>query len=484
MIRGQYWELQDDDAVRKLDAAAVSLLERCGCRIEHDGLLDILGGAGCRIDRPARRCYFPEKLIREAVGCLGGRADANVELPPRWNPQHGLTHGGSYPHLVEWPECRRRLATRQDVIDMAKMAHVLDEFRCLGKVLVCTEVDQRIEPLWAAVTLAQITDKPVRGGEVLHAHCIEPLVRMGEVLSGKAGDTSLVPGCDFFIAPLVFDGEQAECFLVKRRFGMGNVPGTMPIAGISSPVTIAGTVTVALAELMAGWTMGYAVDPGLPAGGIVSTGSLDMRTLTAQFGGPEALLQDATVVNVCRRLYGIPVHAATGYVDCKRPGLEAAFQKMLPLAAAPFGTGFRAAGGGLLSAGQDYSPIQHLLDAEMGKGVERFFATYQVSDETIALDVIEDMLRRPGANFLEMEHTARHYRAEQWYPGWFDRTAWQGDAVEAEAERKMLERIDSYWKAAVGRYERPAIDGGKVAELRRIFAGAERQICGSNFTPV
>ena len=74
---------------------------------------------------------------------------------------------------------------------------------------------------------------------------------------------------------------------------------------------------MALAELMAGWVLGYAVNPDLPAGGIVSTGSLDMRTLSACFGSPEAMLQDVSVVNICRRLYGIPVHAAVGYTDCK-----------------------------------------------------------------------------------------------------------------------------------------------------------------------
>jgi len=482
MITGEYWKLQDDGALGKIDAAAVRLLSCGGVRIDHEEMLSVLEGAGCRVDRSGRRCFFPEKLIRDVLAHIGGKTCEKVELPAGWSPQTQLGHGGSYPHLLEWPSGRRRLATRHDVSDMAKMAHTLPEFGTVGKVLTCSQIDQRIEPLWNAVQLAQITDKRIGGGEIFYANNVEPLVQMGEILTGKPNDTSLVPSCDFFISPLILDGNQAECFLAKRRIGIINAPGTMPISGISAPVTIAGTVTVAVAELMAGWIMGYAVNPELPIWGIVSSGSLDMRTLAACFGSPEAMLQDATVVSLCRRLYGINVSAATGYVDCKRPGIEATFQKMLPLVGAPVGTGLQAGGDGLLSAGQDYSPVQHILDTEITEAVGRFWGSFEVSEETIGLELIESMLTSGQTNFLDTDHTLAHYKAEQWYPRWFDRSLWQGDAAEADAERKMLNRIDRYCKDAIERYEQPDVDTAKVAELRRVFVAAEQEILGTNVT--
>ena len=478
MIRGKLWELHDDETLRQIDAAAVRLLSKSGVRIHHEGLLEAMAGAGCRVDRAAARCYFTEKLIRETIEHFRSKPSGEVEISPGWNPQRHLHHGGSYPHLLDWPSGRRRLATKRDVIDMAKMAHALDEFTGVGKVLTCCEVDQRMEPLWAAVTLAGITNKPIGGGEIFEAGYIEPLVRMGEVLSGKSGDASLVAACDFFISPLVFDRKQAEVFLEKRRFGLPIVPGSMAISGMSAPVTPAGTVALAVAELLAGWAFGYAVSPHLPAGGITATGSMDMRTLTACFGSPEALMQDAAVVQICRRLYGIGIHAATGYVDCKRPGIEAAFQKMLPLAAAALGIGMYPGGGGLLSAGQDYSPVQHMLDVEIAKAVQRFYGHFEVSDDTLAVELIEQMIAAGRTDFLQTDHTLEHYKAEQWYPRWFDRTHWQNQDYETQVERRMLERIDAYCKAAVHGYERPDIDKSKLAELRRIYDAAQRSILG------
>jgi len=476
MITGEYWKLHDDATLRKLDAAAVGLLETGGVRVHHEGLLKQLEGAGCRVAWNEGRAYIPERLIREALSALGARPGETVQIPVGFNPQRHMTHGGSHPHILEWPSCRRRLATRKDARDMAMMAHVLEEFESVGKVLTCCEVDQRVEPLWAALEMSQITNKPIYGGEILHAEYIEPLVRMGEVLSARPGDTRLVAACDFFIPPLIFDRQQAECFLEKRRFGMPNVPGSMPVSGLSGPVTIAGTVTIVLAELLAGWVFGYVVRPDLPARGIAASGSFDMKSACVSFGSPEALLQDAAAVQVCRRLYGIPVWAATTYVDCKRPGLEATFQKMLPLVSMAFGTGHSVGGDGLLSAGQDYSPVQQMLDHEMTKAVERFLGHYEVTDETVTTDLILQVMRAETASFLEASHTAQHYRREQWYPRWFDRSLWRADEIERDSEHRMLSAIDRYCRDAIAQYEPPDLDQACIRELRRIYEAAERSL--------
>jgi len=470
---GQTWQLHDDESLRKIDEAAVRLLARSGCRIEHEGMLKLLEGAGCRIDASAKRCYFPEKLVRDVVASFGGKLGPDVEIEGRWNPQNHLAHGGSYPHLLDWPSGHRRLATKQDVIDMAKMGHSLPEFKALGRVLTCAEADPRIEPLWTTLAIARTTNKPVGQGELFHADHIEPLVRMGEILTGKKDDTSLVASCDFFISPLIMDRKQAECFLEKRRLGIVNLPGTMPISGMSAPVTIAGTVTIAVAELLAGWVMGYVVNPEVYGLGIVSSGSLDMRTTSACFGSPEALLQDMTTVQLCRRLYNMQVFPATGYVDCKRPGLEAVFQKMYPLVSSAFGNWLHPPSSGLLSAGQDYSPVQHMLDAEIHGAVDRFYGGFAIDEETLALELTESMMRGDSVNFLDTEHTRQHFKSEQWYPRWFDRSLWQGEAVERDAEHEMLERIDRHCKDAIERYEPPDIDADKIRELERIVRAFE-----------
>ena len=477
-VHNPLWKMHDEGELLQIDAAAIRLLGRAGCRIEHEGLLRQLEGAGCRVIMLDRRAFFPEKLVRNVVDHCKRQLAPEVSWRRGWTDQHCLWLSGSHPHFLDWPSGDRRLATRQDVIEIAKMGHMLPEFKRVGRALTCAEIDPRIEPLWTTLTLAEITDKPLDSGEIYHAHTIEPLVRMGETLSGKPGDITLANLSDFFISPLILDRAQAECFVEKRRFNVPTSVGSMPISGMSSPVTLAGTVALAVAELLAGWVLSFVIAPDLPVSGGVASGSLDMRTANACFGTPEALLQNLTTVQLCRRLYGIPVWTAINYIDAKRPGLEAAFQKMYPLIAAPFGTGMYPGGDGLLSAGQDYSPVQHLLDLEMRQAVGRLWAGFEISQETLAEDLIEKMIASGKTNFLDTAHTAAHYKQEQWYPRWFDRTPWQGQPAELDAEDRMLKRIDQYWKNAAASYQPPQADKPKLAELRRIYTTAEKTILG------
>ncbi|MHC4717131.1 MAG: trimethylamine methyltransferase family protein, partial [Planctomycetota bacterium] len=114
--------------------------------------------------------------------------------------------------------------------------------------------------------------------------------------------------------------------------------------------------------------------------------------------------------------------------------------------------------------------------------VDRFRGHYEVNDETLAVELIERSMRSAATNFLDTEHTFRHYAAEQWYPRWFDRTRWQNGQYERDAEPRMLERIDRYCKDAIRDYQRPDIDPARIAELKRIFLAAEKQILGRNVT--
>lgn len=476
MIRGKLWELVDDDSLRKIEKAALSLLTRRGAEVRHEEILGRLESAGCKVERSTGHVHFAENLIQDTLAKFGSEPTAAVEVPAGWTPARGLRTEGSFPHFLDWPACKRRLATVEDVTAVTKMAHALDEFEVVGKALTCSEIDQRIEPVWAVATMMGITDKPIGSGEVFYAENIKHLVRLGEIYSGKSGDTQFVAGCDFCVSPLRYGRRMLECMIEKSSHGITHAPGSMTISGLSGPVTVAGTAALALAELIGGWVIYYLLDPELPVGGIIATGSLDMRTTRASFGSPEAILQDLTVVQAARRLWGIGVGAAYGYVDCKTPGIEAVFEKMLPLLAFPFEGYLPIPADGLLSAGQDYSPVQHLLSLDMREAMRRVLGTFEVSEETLALDVFDEIPVGSGETFLDKSHTLEHYKTEQWYPRWLDHRIWQGEPVEREAEREMLERIDDYWKDAVRRYQRPEIDEKRLKEAQKVLRAAEQEI--------
>lgn len=479
-LTGKLWRMLDDAAMRAIADAAMRLVTRSGARIEHEPMLDWLEAAGCRVDRVGKRCYFTDRLIHDAVEAFGREdrdPDVHATMHWHWTRDFRLTQMGSHPHLLEWPTCRRRLATADDVRDMVKLAHAAEEFQAVGQVLTCAQIAPPVEPVWNAVTRMELTDKPLGSGEVLHPETVPYLAELGRIYSGKP-DNRLIASCDFCVAPLIYGERAVQCMVEKSRCGVMHVPGTMPISGMSAPVTLAGTAALAVAELLVGWAMYYVLDPKLPAGGIVCSGSLDMRSSQACFGSPEALLQDVAAVEVCRRQFGMSIWPAVNYVDCKTPGMRAVYEKMLPLMAAPMLGYGRAMGDGLLSAGQDYSPVQHLLELDFLRGLGRYCDGFEVNRQTLAVDLMERVMGGEQEDFLTADHTLSHYRTQQWYPKWLDRGAWAGDAIEQRTETKMLGAIDAYCREAIARYERPAMDEDKLNAARQLLQKAQTELAG------
>jgi hypothetical protein len=72
MILGELWKLHDDATIARLDAAAMSLLNKGGARVENETLLNLAETSGCRIDRSAMRCYFSDPGHRDRRPCRGG----------------------------------------------------------------------------------------------------------------------------------------------------------------------------------------------------------------------------------------------------------------------------------------------------------------------------------------------------------------------------------------------------------------------------
>lgn len=63
-----------------------------------------------------------------------------------------------------------------------------------------------------------------------------------------------------------------------------------------------------------------------------------------------------------------------------------------------------------------------MLDNEMAGYLRRVLRGLEVDEETLALEVIRSV--GIGGNYLDTEHTVRHFRREYWFPKLFDRSSW------------------------------------------------------------
>ncbi|MGQ9682415.1 MAG: trimethylamine methyltransferase family protein [Anaerolineae bacterium] len=477
MITGTLRLFSESDLDR-LHEATLKVLEGTGMQVLSGRLLDALERSGARVDRAQHTVRYPRALVEALV--------AERRQRP-WQPPREATEaprelalglsGVIAPFIYDYAAKARRPATQADLLDTIHWAEVdLSPQREVDLAVTMGEVPPIIEPIVAYELLLEHTTRPGR------AYTTEPvqipyLVELAEIYYGRP----VFPrGTDFVTSPLTISSRLAEHTLAAIRAGQTHFPcGVMPICGGNAPITVAGNVVQSAAEMLGLWLAIRAVCPQATFSGGACNGIVDLRKGTPSFNAPEALLADLGVCELFRRRYGGDVHVAafSDYIDAALPGIQAAYERTYrAMAIAAFvGDHFQLGGQGTLDAGQIFSPEQFILERDMSEGLVRLGQGIAVSEETIALETIQQVGAGEGKSFLDTEHTLRHFR-ETWFPRYLYRGVYQDDAAEHARDAQMLSAAHEHYRACIARYQPPKLDEGKVRAMRAVVERARRDL--------
>ena len=212
---------------------------------------------------------------------------------------------------------------------------------------------------------------------------------------------------------------------------------------MSGPVTLAGTMAIENAEILAGVCITQLIRPGMPVcyGGIPH--AFDMRTTQMIFCGPEQALM-ATALTQLGKHYGLPVYINVGLTDSKCVDAQAGIEAGITLACGALAGADIFGHMGICGVDQASSLDILTMQHEIMGFVERLARGVEINDETLALDVITEV--GAGGTFMDQEHTARHMRDDVWYPKLLDRQFWgawveSGKTTMADRCRAEKERI-------------------------------------------
>ncbi|MCX7599289.1 MAG: trimethylamine methyltransferase family protein, partial [Armatimonadetes bacterium] len=238
-------------------------------------------------------------------------------------------------------------------------------------------------------------------------------------------------------SPLRLGAEEAEQFLYWWERGCWVGIGHMTTAGTTAPVTLAGLVTQTLAENLALALLQSAFygdvwwSPGMLAG------VADMRTLVRPYGAPENALANMMGASMAR-FYGLPFFGHSGCTDAKLPSAEAAAHKAMTILPTLLAGGDAFLDAGLLSSDEVVSPIQLILDAELGSALRHMLGDFEVSEESIGFEAIRDVA--PEGLFISHEHTLRWFRRELWEPQIWSREmlpSWENSGRKTDVDRAL-----------------------------------------------
>ncbi len=209
-----------------------------------------------------------------------------------------------------------------------------------------------------------------------------------------------------------------------------------PMAGATSPVTLAGSIALANAEVLAGIALVQLLEPGRPV--VHNLGFahvMEMRTGLCLAGAVEGALMACAGGRLAAH-YRLPSASWMG-TDAFLDDPQASLEKMLTGFAHLLGEVSILWGMGQLQSQKALSLTQLVMDEEIARALRRWWQGFRVDDETLAFPVLRDVVER-GGDFLGHEHTLAHFREELWRSPLLARTyreTWEAEGATTLAER-------------------------------------------------
>lgn len=466
--------------IKAIHDASIEVLREVGVHVPHDGMLQILADAGADVDFSKKVARMPGGMVTDALHGAGKKYvihGRSREKKARFG--YGdfvlVSTAGQYSWVDEEGGPRREPASA----DMKKgilVGDALEHIDVVGAMAMPLDVPVQFRDVYMAAELVKGTSKPAHLW-VTDGTTLRYILEIYEAVSGGKEEHRRRPMMAAFvepISPLQFATTGLEILLACASEGLPVGFGPMAQSGATAPVTLAGTLVVENAEILAGITMSQAVGPGCPVcyGGIPHI--MDMRTTVTSFGSPEQGLMGVAMAQIAKH-YGLPVYVNVGLGDSKRVDAQGGLERGMTLLMGALAGADTFGHMGICGPDQGASLEQLIVDDEMAAYVKRVLRGFAVNGETLALDVIRAV--GIGGNFLAEDHTAAHLRRELWMPDdGFDRRAWEewwedGAKDMADRAREKKERILSH--------HRPEpLDAGLGREIDKIVESAKKELAG------
>jgi len=308
-------------------------------------------------------------------------------------------------------------------------------------------------------------------GGCTNLHGAEQMWKLASIIAGGEGkfrEKPFVSAITNIVSPLTIEANTLDILNFCTTRGIPVTCATVPMAGATSPATLAGTLAQMHAEALAAVAITQVLAPGSKIlYGAIPT-AMDLRTMELTMGSVEMGMMNASAVQLAK-LYNLPIHTSGGVTEAKRPDIQSGFEKGVSnLAVAMTGADCIRLSAGMLDSGNSISYEQFVIDNEIIGMIYRILAGIQVNEETLGFDVIEKV--GPGGNYVMEDHTIDHMMGEFFYPNLSVRCNF--DIWEERDRPNMLSRANNLAQEILEEFREGLLDHDLIAEIKKAFPGS------------
>jgi len=437
--------LLTQEQVERIHDAALEILEDTGLKVRYEPARDVFAKHGCPVD--GERVKFPRAVVEKyrkmypASFTFHGRDPKFDKTIPRDSPV--IVTASSAPNIIDTVTGKERRAESRDI---AQIAHLINELPGYDMFSISTLAEDApadqftISRLYPAIKYCL---KPIRVTTTDHKDT-HSMMEMAYTVAGGEEAYKEHPFLTHHycpvVSPLTMDNLSTENVMYFVGEGLPVYPTIVPNAGLTSPMSMAGTLVQGNAEFLAAATLMQMVKEGTPLIYATLGTVADMRSGAYTSGAIECGMLHMAFAQIAR-FYNVPCGGYVGLTNSKVNDAQAGYETGMSAMGGLVGGMDMFNIGGLIDALTTFDFAKAMIDDEVAQMMKRVKRGVSFSDEDLAVNLIKEI--GPGGSYIVAKHTISRMKTEAVMTKMADRnqrTIWEKKGA-TDIQTRAMQRV-------------------------------------------
>lgn len=441
----------DESQCEAIHQAVLEVLKVVGVDVHNEEARKLLKNAGAFLD--GIRVRFPAAMVEKALRS----APSQVTLYSQ-NMESKMILGGKRFYYGPGPTVintldpytgERKIPKYEDTCKAVKVMDALEHIDYLMDFGTIEGVDVNVIDVHCFKAMIDNSPKPILHW-AYNKENTKAMIDMGVKIKGSLEELQKFPFFGIYsepITPLIHENEGLEVMMTMAKNGLPAIYTSAAQAGMTAPVTLAGTLVIELAESLSGLVVNQLIREGSPyiMGGVCT--AVDMSSMQITYASPEFNML-AAGLSCMSQYYNLPVFTTAGCSDSKCLDQQHGIDQATSILMSALYGGNLIHDVGYMESGLLTSMEALVIANDIIGQVKQIVRGIEVTDESLAVDVIKAV--GPGGNFLAERSTFDKFKTEWWMPSVFNRkvyTNWEADGkpeLRDVANKKVRDILENH----------------------------------------
>ncbi len=407
-------ELLTKDQLERIHEASLEILQETGLKVRYAPARELFAAHGCSVD--GERVKFPREIVEKYRKMtppdftFHGRDPKFDKTIPQDSPV--IVTASSAPDIID-PETGKE--RRAESADIARIAHLINELPGYDMFSISTLADDApkdqftISRLYPALKYCL---KPIRATTTDHKDTLA-MMEMAYIVAGGREAYKEHPFLTHHycptVSPLTMDVLSTENVMFFAGEGLPVYPTIVPNAGLTSPMSMAGTLVQGNAEYLATCVLMQMVKEGTPTIYATLATVADMRSGAYTSGAIECGMLHMAFAQLAR-FYNVPCGGYVGLTNSKLNDAQSGYETGMSGMGGILGGMDMFNIGGLIDALKTFDFAKAVIDDEVAQMLKRVKRGISFSEEDLAVDLIKEV--GPGGSYIVAKHTISRMKTE------------------------------------------------------------------------